>query len=288
MNENGRSHARRPDCGVTNRMRHEAEPEALGERFHLENQESSRAPCRATHHHMGVVNHHALRGAVGVPHRIGEKHLAVEALKGGIDLEKTACANNTAPPRRSAPYTFCRPLPPRAARCRAASPRRARSDIGPKRAQPAFAQIPCLRQNPVCRAPDKSSAAPPAMSSSWTRTFEIPLAGSQKVQDHLPVRFGFLLPLDLRHAGGVRAQHFAHCRARYPQHARDLRVCSLPSRSVPESRSAAAWLSLFRFPVPFRFPSAIRFSSRRALSISRCACSRCAAFISGNASLSLR
>ncbi len=69
-------------------MRHEAEPEALGERFHLGNR-NHLAPRAAQHHHMRVVDHHALRGAVGVPHRIGEKHLAVEALKGGIDLKNS-------------------------------------------------------------------------------------------------------------------------------------------------------------------------------------------------------
>ena len=39
---------------------------------------------------------------------------------------------------------------------------------------------------------------------------EIPLAGSQKIQDLLPVRLGFLRPLNLRHIRGVRVQDFAH------------------------------------------------------------------------------
>ena len=32
---------------------------------------------------------------------------------------------------------------------------------------------------------------------------EIPLAGAQKLEDLLPVGFGFLRPLDFRHLGGV-------------------------------------------------------------------------------------
>src|SRR5258708_39831811 len=111
-------------------MCHKTEPEAIRERLHLghRNHLASRA---AQHHNMRVVDHHALRGAVRITHSIGEKHLAIETLKGGIDLKRTACASNTTPPRRSVLYISCRPLPLHAARCRAASPRRARSDIGP-------------------------------------------------------------------------------------------------------------------------------------------------------------
>jgi hypothetical protein len=51
---------------------------------------------------------------------------------------------------------------------------------------------------------------------------EIPLAPVEKLQDLLPVRFGFLRTLQFRHGGGVRAQDFAHGHARDPQHPRDL------------------------------------------------------------------
>ena len=67
-------------------MRHEAKPEAIRERLHLGhwNHLASRT---AQHHHMRVVDHHAFRGAIHITHRIGEKHLAVEPLKGGRDLK---------------------------------------------------------------------------------------------------------------------------------------------------------------------------------------------------------
>ena len=37
---------------------------------------------------MRVIDHHPFRRAVHIAHRIGEKHLAVEALKGGVDLKE--------------------------------------------------------------------------------------------------------------------------------------------------------------------------------------------------------
>jgi len=37
---------------------------------------------------MRVVDHHALDGATHVSQRIGEKHLAIEALERGVDLEE--------------------------------------------------------------------------------------------------------------------------------------------------------------------------------------------------------
>src|ERR1022692_3524557 len=49
---------------------------------------------------------------------------------------------------------------------------------------------------------------------------EIPLALVEKLQDLLPVRFGFLRTLQLRHGGGVRAQDFADSHARDPQYPR--------------------------------------------------------------------
>lgn len=39
---------------------------------------------------------------------------------------------------------------------------------------------------------------------------EIAFAGSQKVEDLLPVRFGFLRPLDLRHERGVGSQNLTY------------------------------------------------------------------------------
>ena len=78
---------RAPRIGIASFMRHESKPEAVGERLHLRHG-NHLSPRAAQHHHMRVVDHHALRRAVHVAHRIGEKHLAVEALKGGRDLKE--------------------------------------------------------------------------------------------------------------------------------------------------------------------------------------------------------
>src|SRR5438309_1795086 len=51
---------------------------------------------------------------------------------------------------------------------------------------------------------------------------EIPLALLEKLQDLLPVRFGFLGSIQFRHGGGVRAQDFAYGHAGDSQHPRDL------------------------------------------------------------------
>src|ERR1035441_4772350 len=73
--------------GVAALVRHEAESETLSKRLHLGhgNHFSSRA---AQYHHVRVVDHHAFDHATHLSQRIGEKYLAVESLKSGIDLEK--------------------------------------------------------------------------------------------------------------------------------------------------------------------------------------------------------
>src|ERR1035441_5038236 len=79
-------HARRA-VGVAAFMRHETEPEAIRERLHLRhrNHFASRAP---QHHHVRVIDHHALDHAARMPQRVGEKYLAVESVKRRMDLEK--------------------------------------------------------------------------------------------------------------------------------------------------------------------------------------------------------
>ena len=68
-------------------MRHEVEAEAIGESLHFGhgNHFASRA---AQHHHMRVVDHHALGSAADVAQCVGEEHLAIEPLKRRIDLEE--------------------------------------------------------------------------------------------------------------------------------------------------------------------------------------------------------
>src|ERR1700683_4952515 len=68
-------------------VRHKTESETLGERFHF--RYGNHSPSRAAQHHdMRVVDHHALDHAAHVAQRIGEKHLAVESLESGVDLEE--------------------------------------------------------------------------------------------------------------------------------------------------------------------------------------------------------
>src|SRR5450759_3329730 len=75
----GPFYARRA-VGVAPLMRHEAKPEAVRERLHLRhrNHLASRA---AQHHHVRVIDHHALHHAARMAQRVGEKYLAVESVK---------------------------------------------------------------------------------------------------------------------------------------------------------------------------------------------------------------
>ncbi len=79
-------HARRA-VGVAALMCHEAEPEAFPERLHFGDR-NHLTPGATQHHHMRVIDHHAFDSASHVSQRIGEKHLAIEPLKRGTDLEK--------------------------------------------------------------------------------------------------------------------------------------------------------------------------------------------------------
>jgi len=197
-------------------MCYEAEPEAIPESLHLRyrNHLSSAA---AQHHNMGVVDHHSLHDAVHIAHRIGEKHLAVESLKGGVDL-KEQHARVTEHGRGSlrfilpaADFHFMR--------------------RGVVLHFHAGLEV-ILARGHNRRLPDALPAAERGQSLIRQRraahrkllmdSHEIALAGSQKIQDLLAVGLGFFLPLDLRHAGAVQAQDFAHCRTRYLQCAGDL------------------------------------------------------------------
>ena len=158
---------------------------------------------------MRVVDHHALHGAAHVTQRIGEKHLAIEALKRGIDLEEQHA-------------------------------RVAQHSRGGLRLVLAPAHLDQVRRRVVlhlhtrlevilARRHNRRLADPlPAAESRQRRigqrcagrhqilmdSHEIPLAGKQQIQDLLPVGFGFLRPWNLRHIGGVGLQHFAHRRPR--------------------------------------------------------------------------
>ena len=81
---------------------------------------------------------------------------------------------------------------------------------------------------------------------------EIPLAGSQKIEDLLAVGLGFLRPLYFRYLGGVRAQHFAHGRSRQLQHACDPAFAH-SFRTQFQNRGSLFLAQHVRVSVPFRF-----------------------------------
>src|ERR1022692_3798494 len=80
-----RARPRRPYAAAL--MRHETEPETIRERLHLRHR-NHLAPRAAQHHHVRVIDHHALDHAARMPQRVGEKYLAVESVKCRMDLEK--------------------------------------------------------------------------------------------------------------------------------------------------------------------------------------------------------
>src|ERR1035441_1732971 len=82
----GPFYARRA-VGIAALMRHETEPETIRERLHLRHR-NHLAPRAPQHHHVRVIDHHALDHAARMPQRVGEKYLAVESVKSRIDLEK--------------------------------------------------------------------------------------------------------------------------------------------------------------------------------------------------------
>ena len=195
---------------MANRMSHEAEPETIPERLHLRhrNHLSSRA---AQHDHMSVVDHHPFRRAVHIAHSIGEKHLAVEALKGGRDL-KEQHARITQHSRGglrfilpAADFHFMR-------RCVVLHFHAGLEVIlarGHNRRLPDA--LPAAERGQSLIRQSRAAHLKLLMDSH-----KIPLAGSQKIQDLLAVGLCLFLPLNLRHIGGVQAQDFAHGRTRYP------------------------------------------------------------------------
>ena len=178
-------------------MRHKAESEAFRERFHLRHR--NHFPSRAAqHHHMRVVDHHALDHAAHVAQRIGEKHLAIEPLKRGVDLEKQQA--RIAQHRRgglrlvlpAAHFDGMRRRVVLHLHARIEVILARRHDRGLADALPA---AECRQR----RIRQRRAARRKLLMDSH----EIPLAGDPKIEDLLPVGFGFLRPLDFRNLGGV-------------------------------------------------------------------------------------
>src|SRR5215472_11202693 len=72
---------------IPDRVGHELKAEPLSKSGHLRYWHHV-APAAPEHNHVRVVDHHPGWAAGKVAHRIGEKHLAIEALKARIALEK--------------------------------------------------------------------------------------------------------------------------------------------------------------------------------------------------------
>ena len=73
--------------GIADCMGDELKPETLAKRRHLRHGNHV-ATGAAQHHHVRVIDHHAGRAAAEVSERVGEEYLAVEALKGWIELKE--------------------------------------------------------------------------------------------------------------------------------------------------------------------------------------------------------
>src|SRR5437016_773892 len=73
--------------GIAEFVSQELEAETLGKSRHLGDRNHLQ-PGAMQHHHVSVVDEHASRRAPEVAQGFGEKHLAVETLKGGIHLKE--------------------------------------------------------------------------------------------------------------------------------------------------------------------------------------------------------
>ena len=133
--------------GVADGVGDEGEAEALGEGGHLGHGDHV-PPGALEHDHVGVVDHAGLAGAVHVAKGLGEEDLALEAAEPGVELEEEHAgvaeheAGGLHAPHRAAEVQR------RAARCRAASPGRARSRSARPAAGGAW-PIPWRRQKAV-------------------------------------------------------------------------------------------------------------------------------------------
>src|SRR5450759_1761769 len=219
----------------------------------------------AQHHHVRVIDHHSLDHASRMSQRVGEKYLAVESVKSWIDLEKQ-------------------------------HPRIAQHPRGGLRLVLPAAHFDFVRRRIVLHLHARievilarrfDRCLPDTLPAAETRqrlirqhcaarrqilmdSHEIPLARLQKLEDLFAVRFRFFRPLDFRHVGGVRAQHFAHGQPRHLQHVRDLAFAH-SLRAQFQNRGSLCLAQHVSAPAPFRFvpPSArvpaARFQSGPAL-----------------------
>ena len=176
-------------------MGHEVEAEALSESLHLRHGDHL-AARPAQHHDMRVVDHHVIGRAAHIFQSLGEKHLTVEPLKRGVNL-KEQHARVTQDGRRSLRLVF----PP------------AHFDF----VRRCVMLHLCARLEvilPGRRYRFLSDAVPAAECGQrrvgqgratcqqfFMDSHEIPLAGDGKLQDLLPVWFGLLRPVNLRHGG---------------------------------------------------------------------------------------
>lgn len=197
-------------------MGYEAEVKAFGKGSHLGH--GNHLPSRSSqHHHVGVVDHDALRAATEIPQRFGEKDFAIEALKRCVALKEQHA--RVAQHGRSGLYfaflssqfEFMR-----------------RSIVLQFLAGPEVV----LPDDLLWRLGEAMPATEggqglvgeyrPTGGQLLMDPHEIPFAAGQQLQDLLPIRFGLLRTLQDRHLRGVGTKHLAHRQTRDAQHPRDL------------------------------------------------------------------
>jgi len=190
--------------GIATLVGHKAEVEAFGKGSHLGH--GNHLPSGSSqHHHVGVVDHDALRAATEIPQRFGEEDFAIEALKRCVALKEQHA--RVAQHGRSGLYF-------------------------------AFlsSQFECMRRSIVLQflagpevvLPDdllrRLGEAMPATEGGqclvrkhrptggqlFMDPHEIPFAARQQLQDLLPIGFGFLRTLQYRHLCGIGTKHLAH------------------------------------------------------------------------------
>src|ERR1039457_1444465 len=202
--------------GIPNRMRYEPNPETLSKRGHLRHG-NHLAPSAAQHHDVRVVDHDAFARAAEVAYRIGQKHLAVETLKRRVALKEqhprvaqhARCGLYLALLAGQLDLVWRRVVLHLLARLEVVLARRHDGRL-PDTLLSAEGGQRRIRQG-------HSLGCQFLMDSH-----EILLAGIEKLQDPLPVGFGFLGPRYLRERGRVRAHDFAHRQTGDSQHPRDL------------------------------------------------------------------
>jgi hypothetical protein len=189
--------------GIATLVGHKAEVKAFGKGSHLGH--GNHLPSRSSqHHHVGVVDHDALRAAPEIPQRFGEKDFAIEALKRCVALKEQHA--RVAQHGRSGLYFAFLP--------------REFQFVGRSIVLQFLAgQEVVLPYGLLRRLGEAMPAAEggqglvgehrPTGGQLFMDPHKIPFAARQQLQDLLPIGFGFLRTLQHRHLRGIGTKHLA-------------------------------------------------------------------------------